>query len=51
MLKFTLSIMACAMLMFIFCGISSSSAFVIWGNMFTFLSFIITLLGTRKHGS
>ena len=51
MLKFTLSIMACAMLMFIFGGISNNNAFAIWGVMFMISATIITFLGTRKHGS
>lgn len=51
MLKFTLSIMACAMLMFIFGGMSNSEAFAIWGDMFVLSAIIIMFLGTRKHGS
>lgn len=51
MLKLTLSIMACAMLMFVFGGISNGDAFAIWGAMFMLCATIITFLGTRKHGS
>lgn len=51
MLKFTLSIMACAMLMFIFGGISNNNAFAIWGIMFMMTASIITIIGTKRHGS
>ena len=51
MLKLSISLMACAMLMFAMGDKSSEIAFAIWGIMFMLTATIITVVGSSRHGS
>lgn len=51
MFKLSMTLMACAMLMFAMGDKSNKIAFAIWGIMFMMSATIITIVGTSRNDS